>query len=454
MLPQIDKIAERAFHSRPDLQETQQLDIFRYVVDEALEGRESSSASILEFLELVPRKKKAEEKPPDDPTARAQMRFIRQKLEAYYREEGYNDGVEISIPTGRYTPIFSRRPNLLTKRQKRAMGRAQAASDIQSLPSAEEALLHIEEVLSSHPDLPDALIIKADAHIILALQGMPPKAELAEAEALAKRALILSPKYSLAHSVSGFVHSSCRRWADAARAFRRSRQFALPKAPVHFDYVAYLVSRGRLAEAIQLTESAMTMGYYGCPTQPLPVILTDLGFLYLLADDLEQAEATLEDGIHGAPQGFYMPYIYMAFVHEAKGDPQGGLDTLNRAPVKAEEAALLSGSRALMMGLAGEIEQARAELGALASARQSGHYIPPAQLLMAHVGTGDFAGAISDIRQMTQNHDPIIHWLGYCPFLRHIANDLQFGPIFRSVLVKEIRMKWHWRRRRFTAKLP
>jgi len=44
---------------------------------------------------------------------RAQMNSLRKRLLSYYKEEGLNDGLVISIPVGRYVPTFDRRASCI-----------------------------------------------------------------------------------------------------------------------------------------------------------------------------------------------------------------------------------------------------------------------------------------------------------------------------------------------------
>ena len=449
ILAQLEVIAKRAFRAGRDRGETQQLDILRHVVSEKLKGRSSSERSILAFLGREPPHKAATGG--DDPTARVHMGHIRRKLGTFYREEGWSAIIDIVLRPGQYTPEISKRKQeeRLSDHDRNALRRAQAANDKQSLPACAEALEHLDSVRHDPEHLAVALSIRADTYVIRALQGMPPKQELEKAYSLASKALEISPKYSQAHTICGFVHSSCGRWSEASKAFRRGNQYALPGNPAHFEHVAYLVARGRLAEAIRLTEEAAGMipGYYAIATQALPVMLADLGFLQLLDDDLNAAKTTLHDAIRAAPADFYMPHIYLAIAHEAGGDWEKGLAVLDELSLVPERSALTWGMRALLRGVSDGQEDARSELGKLTAAKGSGSYVPASQFVIAHIGVGDYDRALASIQQMANDGEPLIHWLGYYPFLRHIANDPQYGQQFRAVLENDVGVTWRWKRR-------
>src|SRR5262245_43184126 len=95
-----------------------------------------------------------------------------------------------------------------------------------------------------------------------------------------------------------------------------------------------IVARGNLEEAMRqiAQDASITKGYYGHPTLANPVIRADLGFLQLLADDLDAAQATLESTIRDSPIGFVTPYLYLALLYEAKDDPEYACAVLDRIP--------------------------------------------------------------------------------------------------------------------------
>jgi tetratricopeptide (TPR) repeat protein len=417
------------------------LRILQFAIDENLAGREVKELTILLHLgRAIPAEGE------DDPTVRVQARTLRRKLEEYYRTEGWHARVDIKMPKGGYNLTFSRRKeeDQLSAAAEAALGCAQAASDKQTFPACAEALGYLDEILAKHKDYSIALALKADVHIIRAMQGLPPKAEVDAAMASATRALEISPGLWQAHNSYGGVQSVLRNWSEAHKAFKRARQLTPPNVPVHFLYTGYLVARGQLDKAIRLTEKAANgvMGYYGRPTLASPVIRADLGFLHLLAGDLEKAKTTLESTIHDSPTDFYMPHIYLALVYEAQDDPKTGAAVVDAILISPEQSALVWGGKALLNGLAGDHQRASSELAKLLAVSAAGHYVPPFQFAIAYIGLGDHQKALESLR-LIDDCDPVIYWLRYLPFLRHLAHL----PDFHAFLNKTLNLKWKWKRR-------
>jgi tetratricopeptide (TPR) repeat protein len=417
------------------------LRILQFAIDENLAGREVMEKTILLHLgRAIPAEGE------DDPTVRVQARTLREKLEEYYRAEGWYARVDIKMPKGGYNLTFSRRKeeDQLSAAAAAALGCAQAASDKQTLPACEEALRYLDQILEKHKDYSIALALKADVHIIRAIQGLPPKPEVNAATAAATRALEISPGLWQAHNSYGGVQSALRNWSEAQKAFTCARQLTPPNVPVHFLYTAYLVARGQLDKAIRLTEKDAkgVIGYYGRPTLASPVIRADLGFLQLLAGDPEKAKTTLESAIHDSPTDFYMPHIYLALVYESQDDPKSGAGVLDAMLVSPEQSVAWGG-KALLNGLAGDHQRASSELAKLQAASAEGHYVPAFQFAIAYIGLGDHQKALEWLRLM-DDCDPIIWWLRYLPFLRHLMHLPDFHAFLRSTL----RLKWKWKRRR------
>lgn len=446
VLAQLESIARSGvFYVKHVDEDTQQLKILRHVIEERLAGRTPTQRSILEWLGLEPPLVHKTHGFKDDPTVRVHMRLIRQKLSRYYNRVKLGpSAVMISIPVGQYSPEFAyaKMDDSWTAIDITDLGAAQAACDRQTVSDCAAALQHVNKVLVRHKDHAPALALKADIHVIRAIQGMPPRPELDEALDAARRALAASPDLWQAHNAYGSVQSSLRNWREARKAFTSARKCTPPDVPAHFSYVAFLVARGNLEDATQLVERSSTIakGYYGHPTLASPVIRADLGFLQLLADDIEAAKATLESTIRDSPPGFRMPYLYLALTHEAADDPRRAVAIMNGIPFAPEPGVEL-GVRGLLYGLADHQERAREDLESLLAASSAGHYVPAFQLACVYLGLCDHQEALRQLRRAAEDYDPLFHWVPYLPFLRHLAHLPGF-----HVLLAELGLKWRWRR--------
>src|SRR6478672_5307096 len=80
----------------------------RLVVVRALAGRAGEIKESVIAVEALGRSPSFDSK--SDPIVRVEARRLRDRLESFYRHEGADDPVLISLPKGGYVPEFSERP--------------------------------------------------------------------------------------------------------------------------------------------------------------------------------------------------------------------------------------------------------------------------------------------------------------------------------------------------------
>ncbi len=80
----------------------------RFVVVRALAGRAGEIKESVIAVEALGRSPSFDSK--SDPIVRVEARRLRDRLESFYRREGADDPVLISLPKGGYVPEFSERP--------------------------------------------------------------------------------------------------------------------------------------------------------------------------------------------------------------------------------------------------------------------------------------------------------------------------------------------------------
>src|SRR5688500_10940280 len=102
---QLDRILGHEIFSR-----SERLSRFlRYVVEESLSGRGAELKESVLAAELYDKKTDADGG--DDSTVRVDARRLRDKLREYYSEcSATQDPVVITLPKGRYTPVFEVNP--------------------------------------------------------------------------------------------------------------------------------------------------------------------------------------------------------------------------------------------------------------------------------------------------------------------------------------------------------
>lgn len=99
----------RVLASKPFVRADRLQRFLRHVVDESLKGRTDGLSGYAIGLDVFDRPEDFD--PTLDTIVRVEARRLRQSLTSYYAEEGADDPLVISLPTGGYVPTFSPRPS-------------------------------------------------------------------------------------------------------------------------------------------------------------------------------------------------------------------------------------------------------------------------------------------------------------------------------------------------------
>jgi tetratricopeptide (TPR) repeat protein len=420
----------------------QQFTILKYLVDEELAGRGADIKAWSVAVFALGRPESFD--PKDDKIVAVQVSRLRAALKKYYEASPpASVRVVLSVAPQGYRPVFAepRAIQRLDAQSRLDLDQAQEAMDRLTIPALHKALKLLSRVLDLYPDHPLVLAMKADAHCFLAMHGAPPLPEVLKADALCRRALELSPEMPQALLTYGYSQAVLRKWDLAHQTLRRAAQTndLWRDSVVHPGYSAYLISQGRVDEAVRLTEVAFTMrgGYYGLPTAPSAIVYADLAFVQILAGDLKKARVTLQTAL--AKSNFYMLHLYLAMLCEAEGNPQEAVDVLRSVSLPFSESAMTWAVKGMFYGLAGSRSHAQLALVKLRAAKALGFYVPASQFAIAYLGLKDYEASLHWLRRVADDYDPVFLWIGYFPFFRHLTHLPAFHDLLQS-----LGLHWGW----------
>lgn len=404
--------------------------LFRYLVESALGHRQRSEMKeVVIGMEVFG--KPGNYDPKKDAIVRVSVGQLREKLAEYYETEGRTERVVIRIPLGSYVPDihYNPAPDALRLSDRAAVHvfNAKAAFDKRTLPGHEAAFKYLERALAEHPGHPRLLALKAMVHAARAMYGRHPRTELEAAEELVEqvKALGVEPwEYCLAHAhVKEALYWD---WAGAAALYHRAIELSHGEARYGTWYAAFLVSQGRAEEAVALLTEAVSHFAHD-----VAVIRGDLSLFQLMARKWDDAEETLRSTLEIFPNGHYLPYLHLAMLHEARGDYPEAVRAIERVPITAPESSITQGVRGCFLGLAGERDRARELYEQLQSARQSASgFVPASQIGAAAIGIGDYDAAVAWLSEAAlAERDPVMVWIAYLPFMRHIRHHRGFESL-------------------------
>lgn len=104
-------------------------DFLHYVVSETLNGNEQYLKEYTIAIHVL--KKNAGFNPQLDPIVRIHASRLRRALDIYYQHEGLNDSIKISVPKGRYIPVFETNSS---DQAIKLLGKKQIEYEIETIP--------------------------------------------------------------------------------------------------------------------------------------------------------------------------------------------------------------------------------------------------------------------------------------------------------------------------------
>lgn len=424
----------------------QRMGVLRYLVTETLAGRgdDLSAKNVATDSLGIPVND-------DLSSVRHQIRRLRAELADYYTElPRARAVVAIEIPDRRYA-VGLGYINLAEQLEPEvvdAIRRAKTLLDQATVPTFQKATDVLEAILQQprYKDHPLVAAIKADAHVCMALHGMPALPQLQAAESLATMAAAHYPYVWEAQIVHGYVQAALRNWDEARAAFEK---VAIARKPsptaVHPLHCAYLVSQERPDEAVSIARAALAevnrsadRQYYSFGSA---AFRAELGWNQFFNGELADAVDTLRSA--QLETEHYLPQFQLAFALEAMDRPADAARAIEELPLRGLESAVTWGMKALLYGRAGAKWKCRFELTKLLVAKWVfRQHVPSSQFAIANIGLGRKRAAIHWLTKMVDEHDPATIWFGHTPVLRHVLNE----PGFEEMMAR-LGLRWRWQRK-------
>ena len=162
------------------------------------------------------------------------------------------------------------------------------------------------------------------------------------------------------------------------------------------------------------------------------VMHTDLGWIYLLSGQYEQAR---EQCLHSLNMGFNFPlthvYLGQVFLHEERF--QEGIEELRKALPSGEPGpAPIVAMLGYAYGAAGQTASARQALRQIEELSENG-YVSPYDRAVIYAGLGDKTEAFRWLGQAFVDRSPRVIWLNVEPAFEILRKDRRFGMVARRL---------------------
>jgi serine/threonine-protein kinase len=267
----------------------------------------------------------------------------------------------------------------------------------------------------------------ADCYNMLVLYSqLAPKEGFPKARAAAERALQIDDTLAEAHTALAFaLYRNDWNWKEAERQFTRAIELNENYAPAHQWYANYLLSMGRIREA--LAEAGRAQQH-----DPMSSIASlQAAWVYYFAGQYDQMIETCRKTLAMDPN-FYVARRYLGMAYEQKG-------MYKEAIVEFEQAAALSGGATLMKAHLGHAyaragDRARAEqVLAELEVRGKQSYVSSYHAALIYAGLGEVDKAFEQLERAYDERAEFLVYLKMEPRLARLRADARFQNLLRRI---------------------
>ncbi len=272
----------------------------------------------------------------------------------------------------------------------------------------------------------------ADAHN---LQGFfyiqPPAETFAHARAMALRAIELDPSLGEAHNSLAYARLYYDwDWAGAEGEFRRAIELSPNYSVAHLWYANLLPARGRFEEALAEGRKAREL-------DPLSIVAHHvLGWVYFFMRDFERSLSQMQARLEVDRQWVY-GYVWTSWPMQQLGRHDEAIANLEQAVDLSGGTTLTRASLAHGLALGGRDAEARALLAILIE-QSSTRYVSPFLVALVWIGLGERDHAFEWLEKACDDRS---HWLVFVDVdarLDPVRDDPRFESVRRRVGVSTV----------------
>jgi TolB-like protein/DNA-binding winged helix-turn-helix (wHTH) protein/tetratricopeptide (TPR) repeat protein len=296
----------------------------------------------------------------------------------------------------------------------------------------EQSISYFEEAISKDATFAPAYLGLADAYERLSgsFLGAPTNKTRPKAIRMARKALELDPGLAEAHAMLGRVLQKQFQWADAEAEYKQALALSPNNAAAHFEYANWLLSHGRLEEALAWSRRAREL-------DPLGDAGARIAWIHFQArrydDAIREARSFLAVHPDDARAHLFLafPMIANGQAEEAIPDLEKTASLMHRGPGALELLATAharAGHRAEAIRLLKELKQ-----------RREAGYVQATSFINPNLALGNYDEAFVWFERAYEQREGILQWLKVHPFFDPVRNDPRFKDLQCRVGLDESR---------------
>ena len=294
-------------------------------------------------------------------------------------------------------------------------------------PESLETAEHLfQQAIERDPQYAMAYVGLADTYLMFVTFSDAPAAEaLPKAKAAASRALEIDDSVAEAYASLAMTQFNYWQWSDAEKNFRRSIELNPNYATAHDWYSTYLVTRGRMGEALDQIKRAQQL-------DPLSsIIAADVGAVEAMKGDVSTAIAGLEQVVKLDP-GLPIAHQWLGFAYSRAGRKNDYVAETEKEVSSSQWTNLAHANLAFALRKAGRKADAAAEAQkVLANRNQPG--IEPMCVAGAYMAIGDHDHAIEWLAKGVDRRMGTMTYITWPPWFDDIQHDPRYDALLRRM---------------------
>jgi TolB-like protein/DNA-binding winged helix-turn-helix (wHTH) protein/tetratricopeptide (TPR) repeat protein len=290
----------------------------------------------------------------------------------------------------------------------------------------EQSIAYFEDAITKDATFAPAYVGLADAYERLSgsFLGAPTYETRPKVTRAAQKALDLDPGLAEAHALLGRILKKQFQWADAEAEFKQALALNPNNSTAHLDYALWLMSHGRVDEALAWSRRAREL-------DPLGKTGDTIGWMLFQARRYDDSIRELRSFLAVYPNDA-IAHLFLAFPMIANGQAEEAIPDLEKTATMMHRSPGALELLATAHARAGHRAEALRLLGELKERRKTG-YVQATSFINPNLGLGNYDEAFVWFERAYHEREGILQWLKVHPFFDPVRGDPRFADLLHRV---------------------
>jgi TolB-like protein/DNA-binding winged helix-turn-helix (wHTH) protein/tetratricopeptide (TPR) repeat protein len=290
----------------------------------------------------------------------------------------------------------------------------------------EQSIAYFEDAITKDATFAPAYVGLADAYETLSgsFLGAPTYETRPKVTRAAQKALDLDPGLAEAHALLGRILKKQFQWADAEAEYKQALALNPNNSTAHLDYAQWLMSHGRVDEALAWSRRAREL-------DPLGKTGDTIGWMLFQARRYDDSIRELRSFLAVYPNDA-IAHLFLAFPMIANGQAEEAIPDLEKTATMMHRSPGALELLATAHARAGHRAEALRLLEELKQRRKTG-YVQATSFINPNLALGNYYEAFVWFERAYHEREGILQWLKVHPFFDPVRGDPRFADLLHRV---------------------